>query len=187
MKSKKQNKFNTRKRPEHRINQHIKIPNVRLVGDNVENSGEVVKTSYAKQLAEKLNLDLVEISPNAEPPVVKILDYKKFLYEQKKRKKDQEKKAKDKNKDLKEIRFTPNIGENDILVKRNKIEELLNDGHKIKLTIRYKGREIGISNTKSKGELILLKIAEDLSDICKVVELPKMQGRNMYMNLAPKK
>jgi translation initiation factor IF-3 len=188
MKNNKYNKYNqNQNRTEHRINQTIRVPKVRLVGDNVENPGNVVDTAYAKQLAESMELDLVEISPNAEPPVVKILDYKKFLYEEKKRKKEQEKKSKENNKDLKEIRFTPNIGENDVNVKKKKIEEFLKDGHKVKLTVRYKGRELGIANTKSKGELILLSIAEDLSEICKVVEMPKLQGRNMYMNLAPKK
>lgn len=169
----------------HRINDRIRIDEVRLVGDNVNNPGEVIKTYKALELAKSMELDLVEISPSAKPPVVKILDYKKFLYEEKKHKKELEKKQKETNKPIKEIRLTPNISDNDLNTKKKKLEEFINDGHKVKLVIRYKGREMYVSNAKERGEILLLQIAETFSDNAKVEALPKLQGKNMFMTLSP--
>lgn len=182
-------KFNNKKREkkeEHRINHNIRVDHVRLVGDNVENAGEIVSTRDALETAKSMDLDLVEISPNAKPPVVKILDYNKFLYDEKKRKKEQEKKQKEANKPMKEIRMTPNISDNDLNTKSKKIVEFIEDSHKVKLVIRYKGRELYVANAKERGEVLLLKIADDLSDMVKVEAMPKLQGRNMFMTLAPK-
>ena len=174
------------KKEEHRINDKIRVNEVRLVGDNIENPGNIIDTKKALELAISMELDLVEISPNVKPPIVKILDYDKFLYEEKKRIKDQVKKQKEKNKVLKEIRLSPNISENDLNTKKKKMEEFLEDGHKVKLTIKYKGRELYVPNAKERGELILLQIADNFAEMSKVEALPKLQGKNMFMTLTPK-
>lgn len=184
---KKFNNNNNSKKTEHRINQYIRVDEVRLVGENLDNPGDVIATRDALSLAESMELDLVEISPSAKPPVAKILDYNKFLYNERKRKKDQEKKQKENNKPMKEIRLTPNIGENDLKTKMNKVSEFLEEGHKVKFVIRYKGREMYVANAKEKGEFLLLKIAESFSENCKVEALPKLQGKQMFMSIAPNK
>jgi len=187
MKQQRKNNYKNSNKEKHRINENIKIPQVRLVGDNIENSGNVIETYYAKKLAKDMNLDLVEISPNAKPPVVKILDYKKFLFEEKKRKKDLEKNAKLNNKDIKEIRFGININQNDVDIKSKKIEELIKSGHKVKMSLKYNNRELYIKDAKERGELLLLKIAETMSEISKVIEMPKLNGKQMIMMISPKK
>ena len=169
----------------HKINDNIKSNEVRLIGDNIPNTGEVVSLNFAKNLAYELELDLVEINSNSYPSICKILDYKKFLFEEKKKKKDMEKKQKETNKDLKEMQFRPNIGESDIEVKKKKIIEFIEKGHKVKISMRFKGREI--QNNKDKGELIMLTLADDLSKISKIESIPILNGLLMTMMMSPKK
>lgn len=169
----------------HRINDRITNREVRLVGDNIPNAGDVVSIIEAKKLASELNLDLVEINSNSFPSICKILDYKKFLFEEKKKKKEMDKKQKQTNKDLKEVQFRPNIGDSDIEVKKKKIVEFLEKGHKVKISMRFKGREI--QNSKEKGELIMLTIANDVIDIAKVESMPLLTKLVMTMMISPKK
>lgn len=175
-------KFNApvKKEPEHRINRAIRVSEVRLVGENVEPG--VFSIDQALKMAEELELDLVEISPNAEPPVCRIIDYNKFLYE--KKKKDKEQKAKSKQAEVKEIRFTPNTDDHDFDFKAKHAEKFLQDGHKVKCFVQFKGRTILFQN---RGELILLKFAERLADVGALESMPKMEGRRMFAIFSPKK
>ncbi|MFK6999998.1 translation initiation factor IF-3 [Flavobacterium oreochromis] len=168
------------KKDEHRINQYIRVPEIRLVGDNVE--PRVVKTSEALRLADELELDLVEISPNAEPPVCKIMDYKKFLYEQKRREK--ELKAKSTQIILKEIRFGPQTDEHDYEFKKKNAEKFLKDGAKLKAFVFFKGRSIIY---KEQGQILLLRLAQDLEEVGKVEAMPVLEGKRMIMFITPKK
>lgn len=165
--------------PEHRINERIRVPEIRLVGDNVEQG--VYSTDKARQLAEEQGLDLVEIAPTANPPVCKIVDYKKFLYE--KKKKEKEIKAKASKTVIKEIRFTPNTDEHDLEFKTKHAEKFLQEGAKVKAYVQFKGRAIMF---KERGELILLKLAQSLEDIGTLEQMPKLEGRRMIAFLAPK-
>jgi translation initiation factor IF-3 len=153
---------------------------VRLVGDNVEPG--VYKTSEAMKLADQFELDLVEISPNAEPPVCKIMDYKKFVYMQKKREK--ELKAKSTQIVVKEIRFGPQTDEHDYEFKRKNAEKFLKEGSKLKAFVFFKGRSIIY---KDQGQILLLKLAQDLEEHGKVEALPVLEGKRMIMFIAPKK
>jgi translation initiation factor IF-3 len=153
---------------------------VRLVGDNVEPG--VYSIDEAIRLADDLELDLVEISPNADPPVCKIVDYQKFLYLQKKKQK--EIKAKTTRIVVKEIRFGPNTDEHDYNFKLKHAENFLKDGAKVKAYVFFKGRTILF---KEKGEILLLRLAQDLEEVAKVEQLPKLEGKRMIMILAPKK
>jgi translation initiation factor IF-3 len=153
---------------------------VRLVGDNVE--PKVYKTSEALRMAEEQELDLVEISPNAEPPVCKIMDYKKFVYMQKKR--DKELKAKSTQITVKEIRFGPQTDEHDYEFKRKNAEKFLKEGSKLKAFVFFKGRSIIY---KDQGQILLLRLAQDLEEYGKVEALPILEGKRMIMFLAPKK
>lgn len=153
---------------------------MRLVGDNVEVG--IYATSKALALAEELELDLVEISPNAEPPVCKIIDYKKFVYEQKKREKAL--KAKASKVVIKEIRFGPNTDDHDYEFKKKHAEKFLREGAKLKAYVFFKGRSIVY---KDKGEILLLKLAQELEEIGKVEQLPRLEGKRMTMFIAPKK
>lgn len=164
----------------HRINERIRVPEVRLVGENVE--PDVYPTPKALKMAEELELDLVEISPNAKPPVCKILDYKKFLYE--KKKKDKEIKAKSQKTVIKELRFGPNTDDHDFEFKANHGEGFLKDGAKVKAYVHFKGRSIVF---KDRGELLLLKLAKRLEDWGAPEQLPKLEGKRMIMVLSPKK
>ncbi len=141
-----------------------------------------MELSKALAKAEEANLDLVEISPNAKPPVVKILDYKKFVYEQKKKKKEMQSKAT--KVVVKEIRFGPNTDEHDFNFKLNHARKFLEEGAKLKAFVFFKGRTIVF---KERGEILLLKLAQELADIGDVESLPKMEGKRMIMFLAPKK
>jgi len=152
---------------------------VRLVGDNVEPG--VYSIDEAIRLADDLELDLVEISPNADPPVCKIVDYQKFLYLQKKKQK--EIKAKTTKIVVKEIRFGPNTDEHDYNFKLKHAENFLKDGAKVKAYVFFKGRSILF---KEKGEILLLRLAQDLEELAKVEQLPKLEGKRMIMILAPK-
>ena len=153
---------------------------MRLVGDNVEPG--VYKTSEAMKLADQFELDLVEISPNAEPPVCKIMDYKKFVYMQKKREK--ELKAKSTQIVVKEIRFGPQTDEHDYEFKRKNAEKFLKEGSKLKAFVFFKGRSIIY---KDQGQILLLKLATDLEEYGKVEAMPVLEGKRMIMFIAPKK
>jgi len=154
-------------------------PEVRLVGDNVEPSVIPIREALDKSI--EMGLDLVEISPNAKPPVVKIMDYKKFLYEQKKREKAM--KAKASKVTVKEIRFGPNTDDHDYEFKKKHAEGFLKDGAKLKAYVFFKGRSIVY---KDKGEILLLKLAQELEDVGKVEQLPRLEGKRMTMFIAPK-
>ncbi|MDC7996308.1 translation initiation factor IF-3 [Altibacter sp. HG106] len=168
------------KEDKHRINQKIRAKEVRVVGDNVD--VDIYPISKALSMAEEKGLDLVEISPNAEPPVCKIMDYKKFVYEQKKREKAM--KAKATKVVVKEIRFGPNTDDHDYEFKKKHAEKFLSDGAKLKAYVFFKGRSIIY---KDKGEILLLRLAQDLEDVGKVEQMPKLEGKRMIMFIAPKK
>ena len=153
---------------------------MRLVGENVDVG--VYSLSKALFLAQDLELDLVEISPKASPPVCKILEYKKFLYEQKKREKAL--KAKSTKIVVKEIRFGPNTDEHDYEFKRKHAEKFLKEGAKLKAFVFFKGRSIIF---KEKGQILLLRLAQDLEEIGKVEQMPELEGKKMIMFIAPKK
>ncbi|MFM9907959.1 MAG: translation initiation factor IF-3 [Chitinophagaceae bacterium] len=172
-------RFAPRKEAEHRINHFIRVPQVRLVGENVEIG--VYSTQEALKIAQQLQLDLVEISPNADPPVCKVIDYNKFLYD--KKKKEKEMKAKSKISEVKEIRFTPNTDDHDFDFKSRHAEGFLKDGNKVKAYVQFKGRAIQF---KERGELLLLKFAERLQVIGMPEALPKLEGKRMFIMLAPK-
>lgn len=149
------------------------------MGDNVEMG--VFPTGEALAKAKELELDLVEISPNADPPVCKIIDYKKFLYEQKKREKAM--KAKATKVIVKEIRFGPNTDDHDYEFKKKHAEKFLKDGAKLKAYVFFKGRSIVY---KDKGEILLLRLASELEEYGKVEQMPKLEGKRMTMFMAPK-
>ncbi len=163
-----------------RINDRIFADPVRLVSEG--EGAEVLDLAKALARADEAGLDLVEISPNAKPPVVKILDYKKFVYEQKKKKKEMQSKAT--KVVVKEIRFGPNTDEHDFNFKLNHARKFLEEGAKLKAFVFFKGRTIVF---KERGEILLLKLAQELADIGDVESLPKMEGKRMIMFLAPKK
>ena len=153
---------------------------MRLVGDNVKVG--VYPLNKALSIAKDLELDLVEISPKASPPVCKILEYKKFLYEQKKR--DKALKAKSTKIIVKEIRFGPNTDEHDYEFKKKHAEKFLKEGAKLKAFVFFKGRSIVF---KEKGQILLLRLAQDLEEIGKVEQMPLLEGKKMIMFIAPRK
>ncbi|MEM1259120.1 MAG: translation initiation factor IF-3 [Bacteroidota bacterium] len=163
----------------HNINDKITAREVRLVGDNVEMG--VYPIAKALQIANELELDLVEISPKAQPPVCKIIDYKKFLYEQKKREKAM--KAKATKVIVKEIRFGPQTDDHDYEFKKRHAEKFLKDGAKLKAYVFFKGRSIVY---KDQGEILLLRLAQELEEYGKVEQMPKLEGKRMTMFIAPK-
>ena len=164
----------------HRINNVITAKEVRLVGDNIDAS-EVYTLSQALKLADDLELDLVEISPKAEPPVCRIVDYQKFLYQQKKKAK--EIKAKAVKVVVKEIRFGPNTDDHDYAFKLKHAENFLKDGSKVKAYVFFKGRQIVF---KDHGQILLLKFAQELEEYAKVEQLPRLEGKKMILILSPK-
>ncbi|MGC9375376.1 MAG: translation initiation factor IF-3 [Bacteroidales bacterium] len=164
----------------HRINNRIRAKVVRVVGDNVKNQG-IYSIEDAIKLADEMELDLVEISPKADPPVCKIIDYQKFLYQQKKKQK--ELKAKTQKVVVKEIRFGPNTDEHDYQFKLNHAKKFLEDGAKVKAFVFFKGRSILF---KEKGEILLLRLAQELEELAKVEQMPKLEGKRMIMFLSPK-
>jgi translation initiation factor IF-3 len=164
----------------HRINNKITAREVRLVGDGVE--PEVLPTAQAIAKAEQMELDLVEISPNANPPVCKILDYRKFLYDQKKKQK--ELKAKQAKVSMKEVRFGPNTDDHDFNFKLNHARKFLEEGNKVKAFVFFRGRTIVF---KERGEILLLKFAQELEDVGLVEQLPKLEGKRMTIMINPKK
>lgn len=180
-----------RKEAEHRINENIRIPKIRLVGDNLDDVSEVAgqkilpeiyDTYKVKKWAEELGLDLVEISPNAKPPVCKIIDYKRFLYN--KKKKEKEIKAKTAKTVIKEIRFGPNTDDHDFDFKVKHAMKFLEDGAKVKAYVHFRGRTIVF---KDRGELLLLKFLKELEEYGAAEALPKMEGRRMIVIVSPKK
>ncbi|MBM1106637.1 translation initiation factor IF-3 [Aurantibacter crassamenti] len=161
------------------MNEKILAPEVRLVGDNIEVG--VYPIRKALDLSIEMELDLVEISPKANPPVCKIIDYKKFLYEQKKREKVM--KAKASKVVVKEIRFGPNTDDHDYEFKKKHAEKFLKDGAKLKAYVFFKGRSIVY---KDQGEILLLRLASELEELGKVEQMPKLEGKRMTMFIAPK-
>lgn len=174
-----------------RINDYIKIPQIRLVGDNMDFVSEVAgrkiesgvyNTKEVKGWARKMDLDLVEISPKADPPVCKIIDYRKFLYDRKKKQK--EIKAKAVKTVVKEIRFGPNTDDHDFGFKTKHAKSFLEDGAKVKAYVQFKGRTIVF---KERGELLLLRFLKELEDFGSAEALPRMEGRRMTVIVQPKK
>ncbi|MFN7115277.1 MAG: translation initiation factor IF-3 [Saprospiraceae bacterium] len=176
---------------QNRINDQIRVPEVRLVGENLEEIGTTVgqevkagvyPTRKVREWAERMELDLVEISPNAVPPVVRIVDYNKFLYE--KKKKEKELKAKTAKTVLKEIRFGPNTDDHDFEFKVRHAKTFLEEGAKVKAYVQFKGRAIVF---KDRGELLLLRFLKELEELGSPESLPKLEGRRMIVVVAPKK
>ena len=163
-----------------RINQEIRQKFVRLVGDNIETQG-IVPIADALRMAQSLELDLVEISPNADPPVCKIIDYQKYLYQLKKKQK--ELKAKTVKVVVKEIRFGPQTDEHDYNFKLKHAINFLEEGSKVKAFVFFKGRSILY---KEQGEILLLRFANELEEYGKVDQLPKLEGKRMIMFISPK-
>ncbi|MFO7852914.1 MAG: translation initiation factor IF-3 [Bacteroidota bacterium] len=164
----------------HRINNRITAKVVRVVGDNVE--PQVMSIEDAIRLADEMELDLVEISPKADPPVCKIIDYQKFLYHQKKKQKEM--KAKASKVVVKELRFGPNTDDHDYNFKLKHAIKFLEDGAKVKAYVFFKGRSILF---KEKGEILLLRLAQDLEDYGVVEQMPKLEGKRMTITFTPKK
>ena len=165
---------------QYRINERIRVREVRLVGDNIETG--VYPIAQALKIAEEQGMDLVEISPNAAPPVCRITDYQKFLYQQKKRQKEQ--KAKSVKVIVKEIRFGPQTDDHDYNFKLKHAKGFLEDGDKVKAYVFFKGRSILF---KEQGEVLLLRFANDLEDYAKVDQMPILEGKRMTIQLSPKK
>lgn len=163
-----------------RINNEITAPMVRVVGDNVE-PNLVIPIAKALAIADEMDLDLVEISPNAEPPVCRIVDYQKFLYQQKKKQK--EIKAKQTKVVIKEIRFGPQTDDHDYNFKLRHAENFIKEGAKVKAYVFFRGRSIVF---KEQGEILLLRFATDLEAVAKVEMMPTLEGKKMNMILAPK-
>ncbi len=173
-------RFKKEQQQEHRTNHMIRALEVRLVGENLEPG--VYSLADAIKISKEQELDLVEISPGAKPPVCKIIDYNKFLYEEKKKKKEM--KAKSKTSEVKEIRFTPNTDDHDFDFKAKHAEKFLKDGDKVKCYVQFKGRAIMF---QERGELLLLKFAERLAEYGSLESMPKMEGRRMLVIFTPKK
>lgn len=164
-----------------RINAEIRIPEIRLIGVDGEQLG-IVKTVEALRLAEQEGVDLVEIAPNAEPPVCRIMDYGKFKYQEQKR--QQEAKAKQKIIQVKEVKFRPATDEGDYQVKLRNLKRFIEDGDKAKVTLRFRGREMA---HQELGMRVLERVRDDMAELVQVEAMPKLEGRQMVMVLAPKR
>ena len=162
------------------INRQIRAKEVQLIGVNGEKEG-VVSLEDALLKAEESDLDLVLVAPNTEPPVCKIMNYGKYKFEQAKREKEAKKKQK--VLEIKEIRVTPNIEEHDFGFKCKNARKFIQDGNKVKITVRFRGREV---NNSKAGEIVLEKFISELEDISAVEKQPKLEGRNMFTILAKK-
>ena len=162
-----------------RVNDRIRAPELRLIDENGDNVG-VVSPSRALEMAEDAGLDLVEISPNANPPVAKIMDFGKFKYEQQKR--ESEARKKQKTIEVKEVKFRPNTDTHDYDVKMRNVFKFLENGDKVKVTLRFRGREMA---HQELGRDLLLRVAEDTKEHGKVENMPKMEGRQMIMMIGP--
>jgi translation initiation factor IF-3 len=163
-----------------RVNGEITAREVRVIGENLENPG-IYPIAVALNMAEAQNMDLVEISPNADPPVCRIVDFQKYQYQQKKRMK--ELKDKSVKTELKEIRFGPNTDEHDYQFKLKHARSFLEAGDKVKAFVFFKGRSILFSQ---QGEILLLRLANDLEDVGKVEFMPKLEGKRMIIIIVPK-
>ena len=170
---------NDKKGNQHRINEQIRVREVRIVGDD---GSMVVPTRQALDMARQQGVDLVEISPNANPPVCRIIDYSKFLYQQKKRAKEM--KAKQVKQEVKEIRFGPQTDDHDYNFKLKHAKEFLTEGNKVRAYVFFRGRSILF---KEQGEVLLLRFANDLEEYGKVEQMPSLEGKKMFLSLAPKK
>ncbi|MBQ4408593.1 MAG: translation initiation factor IF-3 [Bacteroidales bacterium] len=166
--------------PKHFINESIKAREVRLVGENIEDNNKIVSTREALRLAEEQGLDLVMITADANPPVCKIVDYSKFLYQLKKKLKEQ--KANTKKTEVKEIRFGPQTDDHDFDFKLNHAKRFLADGDMVRAYVFFKGRSIVY---KEQGEILLLKFATQLEGIGKVDRMPALEGKKMIMLISP--
>ena len=164
---------------QYRVNGQIHVREVRVVSDG---GSEVMPTRKALDLARQQELDLVEISPNAQPPVCRIIDYSKFLYQQKKRQKEMTQKQV--KVEVKEIRFGPQTDDHDYQFKLKHAKEFLEEGNKVRAYVFFRGRSILF---KDQGEVLLLRFANDLEEVAKVEQLPKLEGKKMFLFLAPKK
>ena len=164
----------------YRVNGQIRVPEVRIVGDNIES--QVLSIGRARQMAEDMGVDLVEISPNADPPVCRLIEFSKFIYLQKKHAK--EVKAKQVKVEVKEIRFGPQTDDHDYEFKLKHAKSFLSDGDKVKAYVFFKGRSILF---KEQGEVLLLRFAQDLEEYGKVESMPTLEGKRMIMFIAPKK
>ncbi len=170
---------NDKMKNQYRVNEQIRVREVRVVSDA---GAEVMPTRKALDLARQQGMDLVEISPNAQPPVCRVIDYSKFLYQQKKRQK--ELKQKQVKQEVKEIRFGPQTDEHDYQFKLKHAIEFLEEGNKVRAYVFFRGRSILF---KEQGEVLLLRFANDLEEYGKVEQLPKLEGKKMFLYLAPKK
>ena len=164
---------------QYRLNEQIRVREVRIVG---EGGSSVVPIRQALDMAHDQGVDLVEISPNAQPPVCRLIDYSKFLYQQKKRQKEM--KAKQVKVEVKEIRFGPQTDEHDYQFKLKHAKEFLEDGNKVRAYVFFRGRSILF---KEQGEVLLLRFANDLEEYGKVESMPSLEGKKMFLYLAPKK
>lgn len=178
-------------RNQYRVNRDILVPEVRLVGDNFDEISEaaghkvepgVFPTRVAISWAHELDIDLVEISPKASPPVCRLIEFNKFIYERKR--KEKEIKSKTVKTVVKEIRFGPNTDDHDFDFKLRHAVKFLEDGHKVKAYVHFRGRSIVF---KERGELLLLRFMQELEELCTSENLPQMEGRRMHVILAPKK
>ena len=170
---------NDKMKQQYRVNEQIRVREVRIVGDN---GSTVVPTRDALNMAREQGVDLVEISPNANPPVCRLIDYSKFLYQQKKRAKEM--KAKQAKVEVKEIRFGPQTDEHDYQFKLKHAREFLQEGNKVRAYVFFRGRSILF---KEQGEVLLLRFANDLEDYAKVDQMPVLEGKRMTIMLSPKK
>ncbi len=162
-----------------RINERIRVPEVRLVGEDGKQIG-VIKTPEALSYAQERNLDLVEVAPDARPPVCRVLDYSKYKYEQEQKQKQARKHQQSVN--IREIKFRPKIAQHDYDTKKGHVERFLKDRNKVKVTIMFRGREV---THPERGVMILERLAEDLGDLAVVEQRPIQDGRNMTMLLGP--
>lgn len=170
---------NDKLKNQYRANEQIRVREVRIVG---EDESEVVPTRKALDMARQQGVDLVEISPNAQPPVCRLIDYTKFLYQQKKHLKEM--KQKQVKVEVKEIRFGPQTDEHDYQFKLKHAQEFLNEGNKVRAYVFFRGRSILF---KEQGEVLLLRFANDLEGYGKVEQMPKLEGKKMFLYMAPKK
>lgn len=171
---------NEKMKVQYRVNEQIHAREIRIVGDDTET--QVMPIAKALQIAERKGLDLVEISPNAVPPVCRLIDYSKFLYQQKKRQKEM--KAKQVKIEVKEVRFGPQTDDHDYNFKLKHAKEFLSEGNKVKAYVFFKGRSILF---KEQGEVLLLRFANDLEEYGKVEQMPVLEGKRMILFIAPKK
>ena len=170
---------NDKMKNQYRVNEQIRVREVRIVG---EGGSTVVPTRQALDMARDQGVDLVEISPNAQPPVCRLIDYSKFLYQQKKRQKEM--KAKQVKVEVKEIRFGPQTDDHDYQFKLKHAKEFLEEGNKVRAYVFFRGRSILF---KEQGEVLLLRFANDLEEFGKVESMPSLEGKKMFLYLAPKK